>query len=362
MLKVSLFFAAVMLLFAGCNTPGSCAVGMKGKDSYYVTLIGDIHYDGPEYHIEPKSEKSAKLHYGQWQQGVSQQLLAAAAKESKDTAPFVVQLGDLINGDCDNAERQGAAIKGAYKILKKFFPGKMVLTIEGNHEHRGKQDASQAPDKYLVPLIKKELGRDIPMDGTNYAVCYGKDLYIFYDYRKKNSGEFVKKTISEYGNARHIFFLTHIPMFPCSIGNPGWVVPQFKELIPLLARHKAVVISAHAHSMNHIVYKCSEGELAQLTVTSMGREWLKGSISNVRYNSYDAWKNNIKPHYFTNPRYKWSVENLRYFRNEDFLTYRVGYLEPSGFAKLEINGDKVTAHIFTDDSGKPKESWVLKEN
>jgi hypothetical protein len=64
----------------------------------------------------------------------------------------------------------------------------------------------------------------------------------------------------------------------------------------------------------------------------------------------------------TTPRYKWSIDNLKFFKSEDFITYRVGWLEPSGFAKLEINGDKVTAHIFTDDSGKPEESWILKGN
>jgi hypothetical protein len=140
------------------------------------------------------------------------------------------------------------------------------------------------------------------------------------------------------------------------------VVPQFRELIPLLAKHNAVVICAHNHSFCRIVYKCPEGVLTQINVTSMGREWKKGDISNVRYSTYDQWKSNISQHHLTSPRYKWSIENLKFFKNDDFITYRVGWLEPSGFARLEINGGKVTAHIFTDDSGKPKESWVLKGN
>lgn len=359
-MRVLLFLAAVALLpcLAACR---SGAVKFDGGGSYEVTLIGDIHFDAPEYHINAYKERQAKLHFTQWRDGSSRQVLAAAARESGNV-PFVVQLGDMIQGDCDNLELQGAAYQAAFAELKKHFAGKKLFAVAGNHGHRGKDRAVQAPDKYLLPLLKKELGRDVDMDGTNYAVCYGKDLYIFYDYRKKNSGEFVKKAISEYGNARHIFFLSHIPMFPCSFGNPGWVVPQFRELIPLLAKHKAVVISAHNHSFSRIVYKCSEGTLTQINVTSMGREWKKGDLSNVRHNSFDSLKKSAPSRYFTNPRYKWSIDNLKFFKSEDFVTYRVGWLEPSGFAKLEINGDKVTAHIFTDDSGKPKGSWVLKGN
>ena len=138
------------------------------------------------------------------------------------------------------------------------------------------------------------------------------------------------------------------------------MVPQFKELIPLLARHKAVVINAHTHSMNHIVYKSPYGVLPQVTVTSMGREWMLTPPQKVRCNSFDEWKKGIRPTYFSTPKYSWSIENLKFFKNEDFLTYRIGHLAPAGFIKIEVNGDKVIAHIYTDDSGNPYESWMIK--
>ena len=355
-----LFLLPLLALLQGCINCGSGTVDIDGKDHYKVTYIGDIHYDGQQYHIEPLSERAAKLHYTQWQ-GTSQKVLAAAGKQSSGV-PFVVQLGDMINGDCDNAELQGAALRDAFAEIKRHFPGKKLLSLAGNHDHRGRSDASQAPDKYLIPLLKKELGKEVKMTGTNYAVRYGKDLYIFYDYRKKESGDLVKKVLADSSDARHIFFLSHLPMFPCTIGNPGWVVPQFKELIPLLAEKKAVIVCGHIHSMSHIVYKSRTGFLPQITVTSMGREWLKGIPAKTRYNCYDAWYKNIKPHYFTTPRYKWSIENLKYFRNGDFSSYNVGFLEPSGFVQIEVNGNDVYAHIFSDDSGKPAKSIILKKN
>ena len=355
-----LFFLPVIILLSGCSVCSS-TVNIDGKDNYRITFLGDIHYDGPEYHITPLSERAAKIHFTQWK-GTSQQVLAAAAEQSIETAPFIVQLGDMIQGDCDNAECQGAAFRDAFALVKKRFPGKKLLSVLGNHGYRGKQDTSQSPDRYLVPLLKNELGKDALIDGTNYAVKYGKDLYIFYDLRKENSGRFVKDVIENTSDVRHIFFISHLPMFPCSIGNPGWVVPQFKELIPLLAKHKAIVVCAHIHSFSHIVYKSANGALPQITVTSMGREWLKGDINKIRYNSFDEWKKNIKPHFFTLPRYKWSIENLSYFKNEDFLRYQIGFLEPSGFVQLEVQDGKVTANIYIDNSGKPAKSVVLKNN
>ena len=357
-MRVLLFLAAAALLpcLAACR---SQAVKFDGGGSYEVTLIGDIHYDAPEYHINTYTARQAKLHFTQWQDGTSRQVLAAAAGVSGNVL-FVVQLGDMIQGDCDNLELQGMAYQAAFAELKKHFAGKKILAVRGNHEHRGKNGVGQAPDKYLLPLLKKELGRDVDMDGTNYAVCYGKDLYIFYDYCKKNSGEFVKKTISEYGNSRHIFFITHLPMFPCSFGNPGWVVPQFRELIPLLAKHKAIVLCAHTHFWGTFVYKCDEGTLPQLIVSSMGNNWEPGAPMKKRYSSYDEWKRNIRQKYYDDPNCKWSIDNLKFFKNSDFIHYQSYLANPSGFVKLEVTDSKVTAHIFTDSTGKPVKSVILK--
>ena len=355
-----LFFLPLIILLAGCSVTCSTAEN-SGKDNYRVTFIGDIHFDGPKYHAVPPSERAQRINFTQWK-GTSQKVLAAAgAAQNKDTAPFVIQLGDMIQGDCDNAELQGAAYTDAFAVIKSFFPDQKLLSVLGNHGYRGKRDASLAPDKYLIPLLKKELGKDIELDGTNYAVQYKKDLYIFCDLRKNNIFEFTQKAVENAQNVRHIFFCSHLPMFPCSTGNPGWVVPQFKELIPFLAKHKAIVVCAHIHAMGYIVYKSTEGALAQITVTSMGREWQLGSLDNVCFKSYDDWKKSIKPHFFTLPRYKWSIENLEFFRNEDFLCYRVGFLEPSGFVQLEVQDKKVTAHIFIDDSGRPAKSIILKD-
>ena len=52
---------AAVILLSGCTTPVADAVKIDGENNYTLTVIGDTHFDGPEYHIsEPQSENGKK--------------------------------------------------------------------------------------------------------------------------------------------------------------------------------------------------------------------------------------------------------------------------------------------------------------
>lgn len=353
----ALLSAIFLVLLTGCTAQTVCA------DRYQVMVLGDIHYDGNKYHTSAaKSErliaKRAK-NINQWN-GNSQALLAAAAKASADTAPFVIQLGDIINGDCETVELQSDAMKEAFSVVKGYFGNKKLFSVCGNHEYWGPQGSKEAIDKVFVPLLQKELGNHEKLSGTNYAVRHGKDLYIFYDCRKNGGSEFTRKTLEANADARHVFFLTHLPMFPCSKGNPGWVVWEFKELIPLLAKHKAIVLCAHSHFWGHHVYKTGNDKLIQFMISSIGYYWFPGTPMQKYFSSFTEWKKNINPKYFTKAN-QWSVDNLNFFKNEDFIHYESWKATPSGFVKIEVDGNRVLGHIYTDKSGKPVKTLVLKD-
>ena len=363
MFNLLAFTAAILL--AGCNAPVGDAVQITGKDSYKLTVLGDLHFDAPEYHVsEPGSENQRRerlRNLSQWQ-GKSQELLAAAEKTVGKESEFVIQLGDITQGDCENAEIQGVSFRGIYVILKKIFNNKKIFSLNGNHDARGKNDATEADDRYFVPLLKKELGNNVEMDGTNYAVKYGKDLYIFYDYTKNSSGAFAKKMIENNTDARHIFFLTHLPLFPCSGGNPGWIVKEFEELLPLFAKHGVIVLCAHTHMYGHIVYKNKDGVVPQLTVNSMGINWAPGTKMTQTLKSFDEWKKKIHPRYYTREDAVKLLPNIAKFKNSDFIEYSRYTATPSGFVALEVTDTKVTAQLYTDKTGKPVHTVVLKDN
>ena len=149
-------------------------------------------------------------------------------------------------------------------------------------------------------------------------------------------------------------------MFPCSKGNPGWVVPDFKELIPLLAKHNAIVLCGHSHFWGHHVYQNANGKLTQFMITSVGYLWSPETPLEKYFTSFADWKKNINPKYFTKAN-QWSIDNLNFFKNEDFIHYESLKRIPSGFAKIEVDGDRVLGHIYTDKSGKPAYTAVLKD-
>lgn len=362
-IRYFLALAAVVLL-AGCAIPVGEAVRMEGRDNYKLTVLGDLHYDAPEYHVaEPGSENQRRernRNLSQWQ-GKSQELLAAANETIGKDSDFIIQLGDITQGDCDNAEIQGVAFRGIYTVLRKIFPGKKIFSLNGNHDARGMNDAPEADDRHFVPLLKKELGKDVEMDGTNYAIRYGKDLYIFYDYTKRSSGAFAGKMIESNPDARHIFFLTHLPLFPCSGGNPGWMVKEFEELIPLFAKRGVIVLCAHTHMYGYIVYKNKDGVIPQLTVNSMGISWAPGTPLKQTLKSFDEWKKNIHPRYYTREDSRKLLPNIAKFKNSDFIEYSRYTSTPSGFVALEITDKKVSAKLYTDKSGKPVHTVILKD-
>ena len=91
-----------------------CATSRAADAKYSVLVLGDVHFDAPEIgvyhaHYKPKPGKAAdifplrmKREHDQWS-GLMQRLAAAARKDIRPDTKFVLQLGDLIQGNCAKA-------------------------------------------------------------------------------------------------------------------------------------------------------------------------------------------------------------------------------------------------------------------
>ena len=110
------------MLICGCqNLCAKTAV----KPEYSVLVLGDLHYDGMQYHtskpLTGNREKEQKRNCEMWQKA-SPDLLTLASKYATADVPFVAQVGDFTQGDCDTVDLQVKMITDGFAKVKSCFP------------------------------------------------------------------------------------------------------------------------------------------------------------------------------------------------------------------------------------------------
>ncbi|MBE6402423.1 MAG: metallophosphoesterase [Lentisphaerae bacterium] len=339
----------------------ACAVFLTASE-YSFMALGDIHFDGEAYHStvpqQAHRRKERKRNLDMWKNGKSDQVLAAAAKQLTPDMPFVVQIGDFTQGDCDGEALQEKMFADAFAAVKKYFPQHKLLAVKGNHDVRtvGVKGACNTPAvKSFLPLIAKELGRE-KITG-NYAVVQGKDLFIFIDsfVGKDTLFNFIDKTLKRYPESRYTFLISHLPLLPCSPGYPVWLIPQYDKLIPILAKRNAVILSAHTHIPSCVSIKTPEGSLAQIVVSSIGCDWKRNEKMAIRAANFEDFCKLISARKMKDKKV---VSILDYMKKQQIKMYEL-YHVTSGFAVIKVKNDSVVAEFYNDESGKPKQIKTL---
>lgn len=330
------------------------------EQKYRVLVLGDIHYDGEAYHAsdpEKSYQKNERIRNFDMWKFASSDLLATAAKQLDKDTLFVVQLGDFIQGDCDTAELQEKMFRDGFAKVKSFFPGHKLLAVKGNHDIRLLKKNDDGPAKRVfLPLIAEQMGQPELKNG-NYAIRHGKDLYIGFDGFVPGGVEFVKKTLADNPDVRYVFFMTHLPVLPCSKGNPAWLIPSYSEIADLLASRRAIILTAHTHVISFMGRDNPSGKLTQLVTTSIGCNWTPDKKPKAAISGWDAFYKEIPERVRNTPAQKAALESMRdsSIRFEQFTPQ-------SGFLVLDIDDNRVEAKIYTDKSGNPSILKVLREN
>ena len=271
------FLFLVLGLTAAAETPRP---GEGNVRSYRVLVMGDAHFDAGEFHQTPPATDGRKSererNFKMWK-AKSPALFAAAGKRATaESVAFAVQLGDLVQGDCDNAVLQQAMIRKGFAEVKKNFPRTALLPVKGNHDIRTvkKSKNAAAADPELLPIISRELGAEV---GNNscYSFMRGRDLYLAVDgfISAKSIEAFVKATLDAHPDTRYVFFMTHLPLLPASIGGPFWLVPGHDRIVKLLEKRNTLILAAHTHAPSLSTRTTKQGKVTQLIVSSMGHSW-----------------------------------------------------------------------------------------
>ena len=280
----------------GASLLGRATKAFAADDgSYSAVILGDTHYDAPDpekYHAgytdpnptrEANHRKEFVRNADMWEARCPALVKRAAALVDGDTR-FVLQMGDLIQGDTATAAVHAAFLADTFDLLKQgVAPGLPFVTVAGNHDLRGNDDAvaTKAYADYMPARLTKELGREIT--DTNFRFSVGDDAYLVLDFTHPDVAR-IERLFQETQGARHTFVVVHSPVFPYDSASYWWWfllgsrddrrADERRRIRRLMASREVVVLCGHTHKTELLDWYGDGGRITQMTMSSV---WAKES-------------------------------------------------------------------------------------
>ena len=270
----------------GATEPDERPMSVKDP-SYSAVLLGDLHFDGTEkatYHANYSGTRAEfTRNYELWKDGgMSRSLLAAAGRANGRRAAIVLQLGDLVQGDCNSSSVHAQTLADAAATVTAALPNLPFATVCGNHDVRNGGTAQGESATYaefatnaLTASLAPFLGGST-VDSIVFSFRYGRDLFVGLDYWKTDPYA-VEQILLANADARYVFVLTHAPVLPMS----KWVSREFmfggssqtvarRRLRRALARANAIVLAGHVHTFEHHDWYGDGGRITEAIVNCVG--------------------------------------------------------------------------------------------
>ena len=277
---------------AGCRT------FRRSGESYSVAVLGDTHYDAaPDttYHLNfriafdgtgkhPKRFQEFVRNAKMWA-GPSRDILAASGKCVTPDTRFVLQTGDLVQGDCRNFKVHKKMLRDTTDFMKSVYPKDLpFLSVCGNHDIRhgedGNDNAAVKPyGEFMVPFSREQLGGMArgTVEDTTYGFRCGPDLYVMVNFNQgAASVPTVRRILEENADVRYTFVVTHGGVYPFDSWDCRWFYlgdPKLdearREMRALLASRNAIVLCGHTHHLELKDAKFPEGWLTEMTMNTV---------------------------------------------------------------------------------------------
>jgi len=346
--------------------------------TYAVSILGDTHFDTePDsvYHAHYRNEgKAAWLWKVQRQEFARNgemwrercpRLLAASAKVAAATpsTDFILQLGDIIQGDCDDAATHKKMLEDCIQMLRAPYPkGLPFLTVVGNHDFRG-EDAWDAYFDFAEEFLSRELGQRVRYPAFSFR--RGPDLWVFCHFEQSELTDIIR-LIDADPSARHVFLVTHGPFTPGESTAWNWRLGggfgagkfyRQRLMETLLTRH-AIILSGHTHQIAHWRIANKLGSYAEFTGNSV---WMDDKLATAeplaatpaQYG--DETVARLKDKADRIASYRAEIEPFKRDLKEYFFNRGAGHF------RLNVTPTKVTMDFFPGDATVPARTFVLKD-
>lgn len=253
-----------------------------GRPLYAFPLLGDLHFDRVAHHDLDwvKREKAGDLRqidgYVETTAKYTPKLFARvrqAIADSKVPVPFVLHVGDLVEGLCGSRDLHATQCREAIAAVEAAKFGVPVLMAKGNHDVTG-PGAPDAFNDVLLPWISGQAKQDLHAPAASYTLTHGDDLFVVFDAYKPDL-DWLDTALAATPKAARTFFMIHPPVVPYN-ARANWTIfasekqaPQRKRLLATLARRRAIVLSGHLHRYAVVERQSDAGSIVQLAVSSV---------------------------------------------------------------------------------------------
>lgn len=332
---------------------------------YRFVLLGDMHFDRPEHHdmdwvrkTHPNDVRQIEEYVGITRKNTPAllQRISQVIESSDVPVPFVLQVGDLVEGLCGNFELASKQFGDAIDLIQQSRLGSPFLMCKGNHDITG-PGAADAYQKVLLPWVGKQVGQQLT--SSQFSARYKDDVFLFFDAFQPNL-DWVDAELARHRDARRTFFVLHLPVVPYN-NRADWLVLAKKQvlrerLLQTLARRNAIVLSGHLHKYSVVEHQSPQGRFTQLAVCSVVPE-AHPAVRDERIGveAYGPELANLEPNFRPESR----EERKRILEAERPNIRRFEYADLPGFAVVDVYEAGVECRVFGGVDQKPYRSAPL---
>lgn len=316
-------------------------------------LLGDLHFDRLEHHDLAWLEKDHPgdvrqvQNYSRLTRDVLPQLFRVVKQQVANATadvPFVLQLGDLIEGLCGARELAARQAREAIEFVKAADLRRPLLFVKGNHDITG-PGAAEIYNQLLVPFMDhRELEA---VRSAAFMQQRGGMLLVFYDAYDPKSLDWFDKVLQERKPER-LLFLIHPPVVPYNARSTWHIysrpnqAAQRERLLALLGRQRAIVLCGHLHKYSFLRRRTEHGPFVQLAISSIATDAdgkARGELNGLEQYGPDLVR--LEPNH--SPE---TVEARRaLLADEKPFIEHFEYADTWGHALLRFRGGKITADV-----------------
>ena len=327
--------ALLSRLAAKTPTPNSLA-------EYNIVALGDTHFDtepADVYHSKyiDLNESSNLRHRAEfvrngemWRRRCPA-LLKRAGKLTDEKTRFVLQMGDLVQGDCGDPAVHERMLTDAVSLMKKRVCGRLpFVSVVGNHDIRG-TEAKECYHRLMPPIMSRELGTQVT--DTSFSFSVGDDVFIVIDFNDPDAALFDRML---YG------------------GQKKAAEPLLHEhFVERFARRNAIFLCGHTHLTEFLDWRGHGGRITQFTMNSV---WAK-----EEFGTYTALREGADKYGLLST----SEKAIKAGTPELYAPFQPGVRQYSvsqaaGSYKLSVSSTGVTADLHAGCSKHTSQRFVIR--